>query len=84
MQKDLTKELLDLETRFWQSIKDKDINAALRLTHDPCIVTGPQGVSSIDKKSFAKMMETGAWTLHDFNLQNVQVQKISDDVAVIG
>jgi len=84
MQTDLHKELLDLETQFWQCMKDKDIDAALKLTNDPCIVTGAQGVAQIDKKTFARMMETGAWTLHDFDLKDVKVQQLSDDVAVIG
>lgn len=31
-------EMLDLETKFWQSIKDRDTTAAQRATADPCIV----------------------------------------------
>jgi hypothetical protein len=84
MQTDLHKELLDLETQFWQCMKDKDIDAALKLTNDPCIVAGAQGVAQIDKKTFAGMMKSGAWTLHDFDLKDVKVQQLSDDVAVIG
>jgi len=57
---------------------------ALKLTNDPCIVTGAQGVARVDKPTFKKMMETGTWELHDFEFQNVHVQQISDDVAVIG
>jgi hypothetical protein len=65
-------------------MKDKDVQGALALTHDPCIVTGPQGVASIDKDKFAEMMAAGQWTLHDFELRDVQVQHLSDDVAIIG
>jgi hypothetical protein len=50
-------ELLDLEKRYWQAIKDKDVDAALRLTDDPCIVTGAQGVGMIDRKTLAAMMK---------------------------
>ena len=81
---DLAQELLELERRFWQCMKDKDVGRALELTNDPCIVTGAQGVARIDRSTFKKMMETGTWELHDFEFQNVQVQQISDDVAVIG
>jgi hypothetical protein len=80
----LHKELIDLENQFWQSMKDKDVDAALELTNDPCIVTGAQGVAQIDRKTFAHLMETGTWTLHDFDLKDVKVQQLSDDVAVIG
>jgi len=84
MQMELAKELLDLETQFWNSMKNKDIDAALRLTYEPCIVAGAQGVSSIDKQTFAKLMATGAWTLHDFDIHDVQVQQLNEEVAVIG
>jgi hypothetical protein len=84
MQTELAKELLDLEIQFWQSMKDKDVDGALRLTYEPCIVAGAQGVARIDKQTFAKMMATGAWTLHDFEIRDVQVQQLNEEVAVIG
>jgi hypothetical protein len=49
----------DNNLRAERLLKDKDIDAALRLTYEPCIVAGAQGVSSIDKQTFAKMMATG-------------------------
>ncbi len=84
MQTDLAKELLDLEMQFWKSMKDKDIDAALRLTYEPCIVAGAQGVSSVDKQSFAKMMATGTWILQDFEIRDVKVQQLNEEVAIIG
>jgi len=84
MQTDLKKELLDLENQFWQCMKDKNIAKALEMTNDPCIVTGAQGVGQIDKKTFARMMETGSWELHDFDIRDAKVQQLSDDVAIIG
>jgi hypothetical protein len=84
MQRTVEKEILDLEKRFWKSMKDKDIDAALQLTDDPCIVTGAQGVARVDKQTFAKLMTTSTWILHDFDINEVQVQPLSDDVVVIG
>ena len=84
MRSDLQTELLDLENQFWQCMKDKDVDKALEMTNDPVIVTGAQGVAAIDKKTFARLMETGTWELHDFDIRDVQVQQISDDVAIIG
>lgn len=80
----LEQELLDLEKQFWTSMKNKDYAGALKLANDPCLVAGPQGVSSIDKKTFEKVMKAGNWTLHDFELRDPKVQRISDDVAIIG
>jgi ketosteroid isomerase-like protein len=76
-------ELLGLEKEFWRALKDKDIDAALRLTNDPCIVAGAQGVASIDKPTFAKMMQSATWTLHDFDVEDAQVRLLSDDVAIL-
>ena len=38
------KELLELEREYWQAVKDRDVDAAMRLTDDPCIVAGASGV----------------------------------------
>ena len=48
MANSVEKELLELERRYWQALKDKDVEAAMRMTDDPCIVTGAQGVSGFD------------------------------------
>jgi hypothetical protein len=47
-------------------------------------VAGAQGVARIDKQTFAKMMATDAWTLQDFEIRDVQVQQLNEEVAVIG
>lgn len=41
--KAVEQELLALEKRYWQAIKDKDADTAMRLSDDPCLVTGPEG-----------------------------------------
>jgi hypothetical protein len=84
MDKTLEMQILNLETQFWKSMKDKDVETALQLTNDPCIVTGAQGVARIDKQTFAKLMTAATWSLHDFDIKDVQVQRLSDDVVVIG
>jgi hypothetical protein len=34
----IERELADLERRYWQALKDKDVVAAVELTDEPCIV----------------------------------------------
>jgi ketosteroid isomerase-like protein len=75
--------LVDYEKQYWQAIKDRDVPAAMRLTDDPCIVTGAQGVARITRTAFAGMLQTGGWTLHEFTLTDVQVRLLGDEVAVI-
>ena len=75
--------LIDHEKQYWQAIKDRDVPAAMRLTDDPCIVTGAQGVARITRTAFAGMLQAGGWTLHEFTLSDVQLRLLGDDVAII-
>ena len=79
----LQDELLALERKYWQAMQDKDVETALSMTHDPCVVAGPQGTSTVDKASFEKMMKGAKWTLHEFDIHDAQVQQLSDDVAIV-
>jgi ketosteroid isomerase-like protein len=80
--KEVEREITRLETEYWQALKDNDLKAALQLTADPCIVTGAQGVASLDHETFAKLMDDASWTLEDFTLSEMQVRKIDQNVAV--
>ena len=81
---DLQQELLDLERKYWKAIQDRDADTATKLTDDPCIVAGAQGIARMDTKSLASMMQGARYTLHDFKLQDdIQVRMLSDDVAIV-
>ena len=78
-------ELVDMERQYWQAIKDKDVNAAMELTDDQCIVAGATGVASINREAFAGMLNSSAWTLNEFEfIGDVQVRLLTDDVAIVG
>ena len=62
----IERELVDLERRYWQALKDKDVAAAIELTDEPCIVAGAQGFGLIDHAGYARMMEHATWTILDF------------------
>jgi len=72
--KAIENELLALEKKYWQAIKDKDFEAAISMTDDPCIVSGAQGIGSIPRSAFEKMMKTPAYQLEEF--------KVDEDVKV--
>jgi Domain of unknown function (DUF4440) len=77
-------ELLDLEKRYWQALKDQDADAAMRLTDEPCIVTGAQGIGLIDRKTLAGMIKASSYTLDRFLLKDgAQVGLLGDDVAIV-
>ena len=77
-------ELLDLEKRYWQALKDQDVDAAMRLTDEPCIITGAQGIGLIDRKTLAEMMKATSYTLNHFVLKDgAQVRLLREDVAIV-
>ncbi len=80
-QKTVETELLNLEKRYWQAIKEKDVDAALSLTELPCLVAGATGVALVDRESFVKMMKEARYTLHDFEVKKAEVKLLKDDVA---
>jgi hypothetical protein len=64
-------------------MKDKDVDTAVSLTDDPCIVTGAQGVASVGRETFADLMRKAKWTLHRFDFDDAQVRLLSDDIAIV-
>ena len=78
-----TKELTELEHRYWESLRDQDAQAAAQMTADPCVVAGAQGVASIDRSTFLSMMNDASWRLEGFELSDVDVQQLQDDVAIV-
>ena len=77
-------ELLGLEREYWQAIKDKNPEAAIRLSDDPCLLAGAQGIARLDGPTLAVMMKTPAYSVQDFTIKdNAHVQLLGDDVAVL-
>jgi hypothetical protein len=80
-----TRELLDVEHRFWTAMQEKDAGTASAMTDDGCIIVGAQGVSAIDAKSMARMTAEGAWELeqYSFDEQKLQVRFLTDEIAIV-
>lgn len=83
--KAIENELINLERRYWQSMKDKDASAANGLTDYPCFIIGAQGVGSIDgATTYSSMLDASDWALQDFDLEDgAQVRLLSNDVAIV-
>ena len=75
--------ILDLESRFWQSMVDKDSETAKAMIADECLITGPMGSMKIDPEKYAKMTEEGQWSLDSFEFSDTEVIFPSDGVAVV-
>lgn len=79
----IEQELLELETQFWQAIKDKNADAAARLSDNPCLLTGPQGVNRVERQELMGLMKAAPYTLHDFRISDPQVRLLGDQVALL-
>jgi hypothetical protein len=72
-----------LETRFWQSMVDKDPEAAMDMIAAECLIAGPQGAMRIDPEKYGEMTRAGQWTLKAFEFDDLEVVFPTDDVAVV-
>lgn len=75
--------IIDLETRFWQSMKDKDVKTAQAMVAEESLVNGPHGTMRVDPAKFGQLMREAPWTLDRFEMSDVDVAFPSNDVAII-
>ena len=77
-------EILDLERRYWQAMRERDVRTAVSLTEFPCLIAGASGVRSVDQASYEKMLTGGSWRIHEAEIEDgAEVRQLTDDVAVI-
>src|SRR5215471_14185901 len=79
----IDEELMALERKYWQALKDEDAETVARLSDDPCLITGAYGVGQLDRATLSTMVRDAAYKLDAFLLINPVVRRITDDVAVL-
>ena len=77
-------EIIDLETKFWESMVAGDADTASGMMAEKSIVIGPQGVSEMSRSHFKDVMDESRWTLDSYRLSDVHVVFPSEETAVIG
>jgi ketosteroid isomerase-like protein len=80
---DSTQTIVDLETRFWKALVDKDTQKAAALIADECLIAGPSGAMRIDPDKYKAMMQDGQWTLDTFEFSDLKVIFPAEDTAVV-
>jgi ketosteroid isomerase-like protein len=80
---DSTQTSVDLETRFWKALVNKDTQKAAALIADECLITGPSGAMRIDPDKYKAMMKDGQWTLDTFEFSDLKVIFPAEDTAVV-
>ena len=78
-----TKTLIDLETKFWQSMVDQNTDAALQLLHDPSMMATAHGAMKFDHAGYQKMAEKGSMVVTAFVLSDVEVMFPNETTAVL-
>jgi ketosteroid isomerase-like protein len=79
----IEKELLELEKKYWQAVKDNDVATATSLTADPCIVAGATGVALVPREKLSEIMKSATYKLKSFELKDVQTLMVKDNVAIL-
>jgi len=80
----IEEDLLTLERRYWEGLKDGDLPAVLDLTDDPCIVTGAQGLGRISHEQYRAMMTNANWTIERFAIgDDATVRLLDNDTAIV-
>ncbi len=75
--------LIELETRFWQSIVDNDTSTALNLLAEPALMVSSHGAMQFDHAGYRKMAEQGSMVVTSFEFSDMQVVFPNDTTAVL-
>ncbi len=76
-------ELVNLERRYWNALKQKDNRTATALSDEPCIIVGAQGVGELSRAQLGGMLEQANYEIKNFDIADVKSHKVSDDVVVL-
>ena len=77
------KALVDLETKFWQSMVDQDTDAALELLDEPALMVSAHGSIRFDHAGYRKMAEHGSMILTSFEFSNMDVVFPNQKTAIL-
>lgn len=77
-------EIVGLERKYWQALIDKDVEAALSMTHFPCIVTGPEGAHTISEDQYREMLKASDTDKYDgIDIRDAKVEVVNEEMAIL-
>ena len=77
------KTLVDLETKFWQSMVDEDTDAALQMLNEPALMVSAHGSMMFDHEGYRKMAEQGSMVVTSFEFSDMQVVFPNEKTAIL-
>jgi len=78
-----SKNLVALETKFWQSMVDQDTDTALEMLCEPALMVSSHGAMKFDHAQYRKMAEQDSSVLTSFELSDMEVVFPNEDTAVL-
>ncbi|MEO7399275.1 MAG: nuclear transport factor 2 family protein [Polaromonas sp.] len=78
-----SKTLIELETKFWQSIVDHDTDAALEMLGEPALMVSSHGAMKFDHAGYRKMADQGSMVVTSFKLTDMETVFPSDTTAIL-
>jgi len=75
--------LIDLETKFWQSMIDQDTDAAVAMLSEPALMVSSHGAMTFDHAGYRKMAEQGSMVLTSFEFTDTQVVFPSETTGIV-
>ena len=78
-----SKTLIDLETRFWQSMVDHDTDVAVSMLSEPALMVSPHGAMSFDHATYRRMADQDSTVLTSFELNDVDVHFPNESTAIL-
>ena len=77
------KTLVDLETKFWQSMVDEDTDAALAMLTEPALMVSAHGAMKFDHEGYRKMARQGSMVVTSFEFSDMEVVFPNETTAVL-
>jgi hypothetical protein len=78
-----SKALVELETKFWQSLVDEDTDTALSMLDEPALMVSTHGAMQFDHRQYRQMAEQGTMVVKSFELSDMNVVFPTDETAVM-
>lgn len=75
--------LVDLETKFWQSMVDQHADDAVALLNEPALMVSSHGAMQFDHAGYRKMADEGTMVVTGFDLDDMQVVFPNETTAVL-
>ena len=77
------KTLIDLETKFWQSMVDGDADTAIGMLNEPALMVSSHGALKFDHEAYRGMADQGPMVITAFELSDVEVLLPSENTAIL-